>query len=82
MVGPRPAPLWMIQKMSNDVAQARFNHLPGMTGLTQVTGRHLERSGEQAGKLDMEYCQCCSFWVDCKILLKTIPVVLIGRGAC
>jgi lipopolysaccharide/colanic/teichoic acid biosynthesis glycosyltransferase len=50
-----------------------------MTGLWQVSGRN-ERTYEEMVRLDIEYVQRQSLGLDLKILLKTIWVVLSGRG--
>jgi lipopolysaccharide/colanic/teichoic acid biosynthesis glycosyltransferase len=53
---------------------------PGITCLWQIGGR----SGipfERWMELDMQYIDNWSVWLDLKILLKTIPVVLRGTGA-
>jgi len=53
---------------------------PGITGLWQVSGRS-RLSYDQRVQLDMEYIDRLSLWMDLKILLKTVPVVLLGDGA-
>ncbi len=53
---------------------------PGITGLWQVSGRnHVDF--QDWVKLDLEYIDNWSLWLDLKILLKTIPAVLSGKGA-
>lgn len=52
----------------------------GLTGLAQVSGRK-DISFEERRKLDLYYVQNWSFWLDITILLKTIRVVISGRGA-
>ena len=54
---------------------------PGLTGLWQVSGR----SGldyERMIRLDLRYTREWSFWLDLKILFRTIPTVISGKGAC
>jgi len=51
----------------------------GLTGLAQVSGRR-DISFEERRKLDLYYVQNWSFWMDLTILVKTIRVVLGGRG--
>lgn len=53
---------------------------PGVTGLWQVNGRHTV-SFERRMELDLQYVHNWSLWLDLRILLKTIPVVLTARGA-
>ena len=54
---------------------------PGLTGLWQVSGRSNITDFEEVVKLDLNYIQNWSLELDIKILLKTIGVVLIGRGS-
>jgi len=53
---------------------------PGMTGLWQVSGRRLLPYEERA-RLDLEYVRGATLWTDLFILLRTVPAVVIGRGA-
>jgi len=53
---------------------------PGITCLWQVYGRN-NVSFEEWMKMDLEYIDNWSPWMDFKILMKTIPVVLLGIGA-
>jgi lipopolysaccharide/colanic/teichoic acid biosynthesis glycosyltransferase len=53
---------------------------PGLTCLWQVNGRN-ELTFEEWMRLDLEYIDNWSLWLDVKIALKTIPAVLFGRGA-
>ena len=54
---------------------------PGLTCFWQIGGRsEIDFSGQV--RLDVRYIETQSFWVDIKILAKTLPAVLSGRGAC
>ena len=53
---------------------------PGITGMWQISGRS-DISYEERIRLDMHYVRNYTFWLDFMILLRTIPVVLSGRGA-
>jgi lipopolysaccharide/colanic/teichoic acid biosynthesis glycosyltransferase len=53
---------------------------PGIIGLWQVSGRN-QIDLNQWMNMDLEYIDHWSLWLDIKILLKTIPVVLTGKGA-
>ncbi|MEO5739420.1 MAG: sugar transferase [Vicinamibacterales bacterium] len=53
---------------------------PGVTGLAQVEGRGL-LSFEETNKLDLEYLEARSLWVDARILLRTFAELIKGRGA-
>jgi lipopolysaccharide/colanic/teichoic acid biosynthesis glycosyltransferase len=53
---------------------------PGVTGLAQVEGRGL-LSFEETNKLDLEYLDCRSLWMDARILGRTFVELIKGRGA-
>ncbi len=79
LVGPRPEIVENIERYR--VADfGRFQVLPGMTGLWQVSGRS-SLSREQKAALDLEYVESRSLWLDLRILLKTPSAVISGRGA-
>jgi exopolysaccharide biosynthesis polyprenyl glycosylphosphotransferase len=80
LVGPRPPVPREVSKYS--LAQRRRLAIkPGITCLWQVGGRsQIDFSGQV--QLDLQYIENQSFWGDIKILLKTIPAVLLGDGAC
>ena len=54
---------------------------PGLTGLWQVSGRSNIESFEDIIALDIRYVRGWSLWLDLKIMLKTVPVVLSCIGA-
>lgn len=72
--------------MPNEVDQygdfewRRLEVIPGITGLWQVSGRS-DLSFHKWMELDIYYIENWSFWLDLKILLQTVPVVLTGKGA-
>jgi exopolysaccharide production protein ExoY len=80
LVGPRPITVEELRRYG----EARWHYLsvlPGITGLWQVSGRN--RTGyERRVQLDRLYVTNRSIWLDCKILVKTVLVVLTGEGAC
>ena len=53
---------------------------PGITCLWQVSGRN-QIDFDRWMALDLEYIDNWSLWLDLKILARTVPVVLLGRGA-
>ena len=59
----------------------RLSVKPGLTCLWQVSGRNNVRDFRDWVRLDLEYIDNWSFWLDLKILWRTIPVVLVGTGA-
>jgi exopolysaccharide biosynthesis polyprenyl glycosylphosphotransferase len=79
LVGPRPLPL-------RDFAQLeawhrkRYNVLPGITGLWQISGRS-NLGFDDLVRLDFYYLENWSLWMDVSILVKTVPAVLGARGA-
>lgn len=79
LVGPRP-PLPHEVATYNLEERRRLDITPGLTGIWQVSGRS-EIPFEKQVQLDLQYIESQSFWLDIKILLKTIPAVIFGRGA-
>jgi len=79
LVGPRPVPTYEVAEYKPPHYE-RLAALPGITGLWQVNGR-CERSFEEQIQLDLEYVRDQSLWLDIRILARTIPAVLSGRGA-
>jgi exopolysaccharide biosynthesis polyprenyl glycosylphosphotransferase len=79
LVGPRP-PLPAEVARYERWQRRRLSMKPGMTCLWQISGRN-EVSFDDWMKLDLTYIDNWSLMLDLKILLKTVPVVLLGRGA-
>lgn len=79
IVGPRP-PLPDEVKRYSLAERKRLHVKPGLTCLWQISGRSDIPFDTQVS-LDMQYIQSQSIFKDLKILLKTIPAVLFGRGA-
>jgi exopolysaccharide biosynthesis polyprenyl glycosylphosphotransferase len=80
LVGPRP-PLPQEVSRYQHWQRRRLSMKPGITCLWQISGRNQVTSFEDWMKLDLTYIDNWSLLLDLKILLKTIPVVLMGRGA-
>jgi len=80
LVGPRPLPVRDFNGFESDVHRRRFSVKPGITCLWQISGRS-NISFDKWMELDMNYIDQWSFWLDLKILLKTIPAVLARSGA-
>lgn len=79
LVGPRPpVPREVAEYEYSD--RRRLDVIPGITCIWQVSGRS-EIDFEGQVNLDVQYIESQSFWTDTKILLKTIPAVLLGKGA-
>jgi lipopolysaccharide/colanic/teichoic acid biosynthesis glycosyltransferase/glycosyltransferase involved in cell wall biosynthesis len=79
LVGPRP-PLASEYVRFTDYQRQKLSVKPGITCLWQVTGRNNIKDFDEWVKLDLEYIRKQSFWLDIKILLKTLPAVLGGTG--
>lgn len=79
LVGPRPALQSEVDLYSLS-DRRRLMMVPGITCLWQINGRS-EIPFEEQVKLDLAYMESKSFWEDIKILSKTIPAVISGRGA-
>ena len=80
LVGPRPLPVRDYNGFGQDWQRRRFSIRPGITCIWQISGRN-NLSFEEWMKLDMEYIDNWNLTSDFKILFKTIPVVIYGRGA-
>lgn len=80
LVGTRPPTVdeWEKYELHH---RARLAIKPGITGLWQVSGRSEITDFEKVVELDTEYIENWSFGLDLKILLKTVQVVLMGKGA-
>jgi lipopolysaccharide/colanic/teichoic acid biosynthesis glycosyltransferase len=77
LVGNRPLPVYEAEMLTSNEWSMRFLGPAGLTGLWQITKRgKLEMSERERKKLDNFYAQNYSFWLDLKILLKTIPAIL------
>jgi lipopolysaccharide/colanic/teichoic acid biosynthesis glycosyltransferase len=74
LVGPRPALAWEIE-LYQPHHHERFEAMPGITGLWQVSGRS-RLTMTEALELDVEYARRRSLALDLWILVKTIPAVL------
>ena len=80
LVGPRPA-------LPSEVAsyepwqRRRLSMRPGITCLWQANGRNKITDFNEWMRLDLEYIDKWSLLLDCKLLLKTVPVVMFGTGA-
>lgn len=79
LVGPRPLPVYEDKNMSQwHVIRRELK--PGITGLWQISARD-NVNFDHWIRLDLFYINNLSLQLDIKILLKTIPAVLFGRGA-
>lgn len=79
LVGPRPIPSFVAERLDSAKYHRRFTVLPGLTGLWQVRGR--VQDFDLMANLDLVYLDTWSLTGDVKILFATIPAVLSGEGA-
>ncbi|MCC6152320.1 MAG: sugar transferase [Candidatus Hydrogenedentes bacterium] len=79
IVGPRPLPV--NEEGSYSVWHwRRLDVKPGLTCIWQVTARH-DRDFDRWVRLDLEYIEKLSIWLDVSLIVRTIPAVLLQRGA-
>ena len=79
IVGPRP-PVPREVKLYTQEDRRRLEVIPGLTGIWQVSGRS-DIGFKQQVELDVLYIESHSVWLDIKLIFKTIPAVLLGKGA-
>jgi exopolysaccharide biosynthesis polyprenyl glycosylphosphotransferase len=79
LVGPRP-PMPSEVESYQDWHRRRLEIAPGMTGLWQVSGRS-DLTFDEMVMLDLFYAEHWSLAMDLRILLRTVPTVLLGTGA-
>jgi lipopolysaccharide/colanic/teichoic acid biosynthesis glycosyltransferase len=81
LVGPRPLPLDEVKRFDDFAHRRRLSVKPGITCLWQISGRNNVSDFQGLGPARLEYIDNWTIWLDLKILLRTIPVVLMGTGA-
>ncbi len=79
LVGPRPAGPHELKNYKS-WHRRKLSVKPGITCLWQISGRNEIKDFDEWVKLDFEYIENWSLWLDIKILLKTIPAVFKGTG--
>ena len=80
LVGPRPPILYEVDEYEPWHLRRILEVKPGITGIWQVSGRSTT-SFDDMVRLDLRYVQSWSFWLDMKILLKTVKAVICPKGA-
>jgi len=80
LVGPRPLPVEEVKAIAAGDDRRRLSVHPGITGLWQVSGRSDIADFAEWVRLDLNYIDHWSIWLDLRILLATIPVALLGKG--
>lgn len=81
LVGPRPLPLYEVEAFKELSHRRRLSVKPGITCEWQAGGRNKITSFDEWVEMDLKYIDNWSLWLDFRILMKTIPAVLFGRGA-
>ncbi|GHC65007.1 sugar transferase [Roseibacillus persicicus] len=81
LVGPRPLPLYEVDKFERMEHRRRLSVRPGITCTWQAGGRNQITKFDEWVKMDLDYIDNWSLWLDFKIMLKTIPAVLCSKGA-
>lgn len=81
LVGPRPLPVDEVKRFNDLAHRRRLSMKPGLTCLWQVSGRNQVTDFKEWVRLDLQYIDNWSLWLDLRILLQTVPVVLLGTGA-
>jgi exopolysaccharide biosynthesis polyprenyl glycosylphosphotransferase len=81
LVGPRPLPIYEVEQFASTAQRRRLSMKPGLTCLWQIGGRNRIRNFDDWVQLDLRYIDNWSLLLDFEILLKTIPVVILGFGA-
>lgn len=80
LVGPRPLPIDEVNRFDDVSHRRRLSVRPGLTCTWQVSGRNDVKDFEDWVRMDLEYIDNWSLWLDIKILWRTIWVVLLGKG--
>jgi exopolysaccharide biosynthesis polyprenyl glycosylphosphotransferase len=81
LVGPRPLPVDEVRQFNDLAHRRRLSMKPGLTCLWQINGRSEVSDFKEWVRLDLEYIDNWSLWLDLRILWRTVPVVLTGAGA-
>jgi len=81
LVGPRPLPVDEVKRFNDLAHRRRLSVKPGLTCLWQVSGRNNVCDFKDWVRLDLEYIDTWSLWLDIWILWRTLPAVLAGTGA-
>jgi len=81
LVGPRPLPVYEVKEFEKSEHRRRLSVKPGITCTWQAGGRNTITEWEDWVKMDLAYIDNWSLWLDIKILIMTVPAVLLNKGA-
>src|ERR1022692_217544 len=81
LVGPRPLPVDEVKRFYDLAHRRRLSVKPGITCLWQIKGRSNVSDFKEWVRLDLEYIDHWSLWLDITILWRTLPAVFAGTGA-
>jgi exopolysaccharide biosynthesis polyprenyl glycosylphosphotransferase len=81
LVGPRPLPVNEVKRFNDLAHRRRLSVKPGLTCLWQVQGRNKISDFKEWVRLDLEYIDNWSIWLDLAILIRTVPAVFSATGA-
>jgi lipopolysaccharide/colanic/teichoic acid biosynthesis glycosyltransferase len=80
LVGPRPMSIRDVDRFDKGIQRKRFSVRPGITCLWQISGRSNLPFSKWL-ELDLKYIETWTLLLDLKILLMTIPAVIMTKGA-
>ena len=81
VVGPRPERPSIVARLRDDIPEYQFRHRvkPGLTGLAQINQKYDMCLEDVRGKVnwDLQYLRSQDFWLDVRIMMQTVPAVLL-----
>lgn len=81
LVGPRPYAVYEFENLTDWQKKVKTSMKPGLTGVLQINGRTSVTDYNERIKMDLEYINNWSLWMDMNLIIKTIPIVIRGVGA-
>jgi exopolysaccharide biosynthesis polyprenyl glycosylphosphotransferase len=81
LVGPRPLPVYEVESFERAVHRRRLSMKPGLTCIWQIRGRNQVTNFDDWVRMDLEYIDNWSLFLDSYIIVRTVPTVLLGIGA-
>ena len=81
LVGPRPMATYELPEIEKSEHRRKLSVQPGITCIWQVSGRNEITNFDDWVKLDLQYIDNWSLWLDIKLLFMTVPAVLFAKGS-